>query len=114
MSAAERLVAAWRDRAELLARYGAGEQAAALRACAAELEETQREESLETLTLRDAAKESGLTYSALEKGVRSGRIPNAGSKGRPRIRRGDLPRRPTAPARSIQPPDLAGRVLAGG
>src|SRR5438128_1368457 len=45
--------------------------------------------------------------------VRDGTLPNVGKKGAPRVRRGDLPKKPGG---SGEPrggePDLAGRVLA--
>jgi hypothetical protein len=109
-----RLAARWREEAEMLHRRGADEQAVVLKSCANELEEEARFYSLETLTLGQAAEESGYSYSALEKMVRSGRIPNAHLPGQPRIRRGDLPKKPGS---SHEPrgsePDLAELVLAG-
>ena len=45
----------------------------------------------EELTLQEAAEESGLSQSTLQQNVASGKIPNAGQQGRPRIRRCDLP-----------------------
>ena len=107
------LVAHWRYEAgRLRTMFGAEPQAITLETCARELEELVQTTAFETLTLEQAAQESGLSYSALEKAVRSGRIPNAGEKGKPRLHRRDLPRKG---ARS-QPPatnDLASRVLAG-
>src|SRR5712692_3541287 len=75
----------WRTEADLLHRRGADEQAVVLKSCASELEEEGRLVSLETLTLGQAADESGYSYSALEKMVRNRRIPNAGSPGQPRV-----------------------------
>lgn len=62
--------------------------------CQTELREWWREFQLEELTLEEAAAYSGLSYDALRKKVATGKIPNEGVKGRPRIRRGDLPMRP--------------------
>ena len=45
----------------------------------------------EPLPLSVASAESRVTKDALRKRVSEGRTPQAGSKGRPRIRRGDLP-----------------------
>ncbi len=60
---------------------------------ASELEAVLREHELEALTLEQAVAESGLSYSALEKALRQHRLPNAGTKGAPRIRRRDMPRK---------------------
>ena len=109
-----RLTTRWRAEAEILHRRGADEQAAVLESCASDLEQEGRLFSLEALTLQQAAEESRYSYSALEKMVRSGRVPNAGLAGLPRIRRGDLPKKPGS---SREPregePDLAQLVLAG-
>ena len=67
---------------------------------------------MEALTLGQAAGESGYTYSALEKMLRRGELPNVGERGSPRVRRGDLPRK-AARQHSGDQPDLAERVLAG-
>jgi hypothetical protein len=100
---------AWRARAAELRRFGAEPQAVAVEACADELASALCEHDLEALTLEQAAAESGYTYSAIEKGVRAGRIPNAGTKGAPRVRRRDLPRkRPKAD--STEGPDFAARL----
>src|SRR5229473_7298582 len=103
-----RLRTRWRTEAEILHRRGADEQAAVLESCASELEQESRLFSLEALRLGQAEEESGFSYSALEKMVRSGRIPNAGSPGQPRVRRGDLPKKPGAAGQSSNSePDLA-------
>ncbi len=52
------------------------------------------------LTLSDAARLSGLSAEHLGRRLRQGTIPNAGRKGAPRIRRGDLPMK----ARKIERP----------
>jgi hypothetical protein len=59
------------------------------------------------LELSDAMAESGYSYSALQKMVTSGDLPNAGSKGKPRIRRKDLP---SKGARKELERDLAERI----
>lgn len=46
------------------------------------------------LTLAEAASRSGYSEEHLGRLVRDGKIPNAGRRGAPRIRAGDLPRRP--------------------
>ena len=101
------LAARWRADVDLLRRRGAAAQADVLLGCADELEQQQREHALEALTLEQAAAESGYSYSALEKLVRGGQLANAGQKGAPRVRRGDLPRKPTHPAPVSNGDDLA-------
>lgn len=108
------LATEWRTRAIALRRYAAEPQAVALEACAEELEERLREWQSEPLTLEAAADESGYSYSALQQKVAAGEIPNVGDKGRPRVRRADLPLK--VPRRVSGPesgePDLAGEILA--
>lgn len=99
----------WRQEAALLRRRGAGAQAVTLESCADELEAWEHRRTLETLTLEEAGQESGYSYSALEKMVRRGELENVGEKGRPRVRRGDLPRK----GRRREQPELAGPVLEG-
>ena len=77
-----------------------------MEACAKDLEERLREWELESLSLDDGARESGFSYSTLQHRVASGEIPNAGSKGRPRVRRCDLPYR-GGRVRPKGEPDLA-------
>ena len=104
----------WRTEAALLRRRGANAQAAVMDSCAAELEEEARTYSLEALTVGQAANESGYSYGALQKMVSEGTIPNVGRKGAPRIRRGDLPKKPGSSYESSKSePDLAELVLAG-
>jgi hypothetical protein len=69
------------------------EGAGVLEWCIKDLAAALEAHRLELLTLREAADESGYSYSSLEKSVRDGDIPNYGKKGRPRVRRGDLPRK---------------------
>jgi hypothetical protein len=103
------LLERWRTEAEVLRRRGAQPQADALETCAVELEEFERACELEALSLEQAVTVSGYSYSALQKMVAAGELANVGKKGKPRVRRGDLPRKATpAPM-----PDLAGAVIAG-
>jgi len=106
---------AWREKATELRRFGAEYQATTLECCADDLEETWRIWQEEPLTLEEAAGVSGYSYSSLEKRVRSGRIPNVGKLGAPRVRRQDLPRKtPTRPFKlESGEPDLAGEILVG-
>lgn len=111
----ERLAAEWREQAAILRRRGAEGNAEALESCAADLEVRLRAWQLEALTLEQAVHESGLSYSALQKQLARGEVENAGTKGSPRIRRCDLPRkagRSGINAVSLGGPDLAAEVLA--
>lgn len=112
MTSAVALADRWRSEAEMARRIGADAQAKTLEKCAAELEAGAREEQLRLVTLHEAEELSGYSYSALEKGVRAGRIPNAGTKHSPRIRVADLPRKAGNSIREAGDPDLASRVLA--
>lgn len=86
------LVTAWLERAELLERY-APHVAAAFRDCAAELERTLRDDESEALTLAEAALASGYSAEHLRHLIARGELQNAGRRGAPRVRRGDLPRK---------------------
>jgi len=92
MTAAER-IAHWLAQADTIAPFNAG-AAVAFRQCAAELEADVRAAATEVLTLEQAAAESGMHRDSLRHLVSAGRIPNAGRRGAPRIRRADLPRKP--------------------
>ena len=110
------LATRWRDEAATFRKRGAGAQAVLLESCAEELETVLRERDLEALTLQGASEESGYSYSALQKMVAEGKLPNRGDKNRPRVRRGDLPRKagrlPRGP--SDGEPNLAETILTGG
>ena len=81
----------WRTQAKTLRHYGGETSAVALEACAAELEAVLRRRDETTLTLTDAARESGYSTDHLGRLVRDGKIPNAGRPGAPRIARRHLP-----------------------
>ncbi len=59
------------------------------------------------LTLREASAASGYSEEHLGRLFREGKLRNAGRKGSPRIRTGDLPRRPRTNARSENRYDAA-------
>ena len=99
----------WRAEAEILRRRGAAVQAEVLESCAVDLEECERARELELLSLEQAAAESGFSYSAIQKMVAEGELTNVGRKGKPLVRRGDLPRKARRRPRS----DLADVVIAG-
>ncbi len=109
------LASEWRQEAKRLRRFGADDQAVTLEYCADDLEETWRIWQTEPLLLEEAAKESGFSYSSLQKRVSDGEIPNIGKPGQPRVRRQDLPKK--APRQRFElesgEPDLAGAILAG-
>ena len=94
----ETLPATWRTQAKALRRYGGDTPAVALESCAAELEATLRERDETTLSLTEAARESGYSADHLGRLVRDGKIPNTGRPGAPRIARSHLPRKTQAPA----------------
>ena len=86
------LPAFWRSRADEIERY-APPVAEAFRVAAGELMAALHEAANTELTLDEAAAESGYSKRTLRQFVSGGSIPNAGRKGAPRIRRGDLPRK---------------------
>src|SRR5579872_6104758 len=81
----------WRRQAEAYDRDGAIGQASVLKRVANELESSVREQAERVLTLREASLESGLSVDHLGRQVRLGRLVNAGRKGAPRVRAGDVP-----------------------
>ncbi len=94
----EGLPVTWRKQAQALRRYGGETPAIVLDRCAAELEATLQELDETTLSLVEAARESGYSADHLGRLVRDGKIPNAGRSGAPRIARRHLPRKAQAPA----------------
>lgn len=97
MRALEELVGAWLAEADVLERYGDQRVAEVLRLHAAEVREAVRASESELLTLTEAAAESGYSEDWLRHLVANGKVPNAGRKGAPRIRRVDLPLKGEAP-----------------
>src|SRR5688500_7915434 len=87
------LVSKWRAIAVNFRTYCASPYAELIEQLAAELEAVVREQELEELSLEAAERESGYSYSALQKMVASGKLANVGEKGRPRVRRRDLPKK---------------------
>jgi hypothetical protein len=81
----------WRHDAELLDRYGDDQLATVCRTHADDLQAALQSVADDTLDLASAAQESGYSPDRLRHLVAEGEIPNAGRKGSPRIRRGDLP-----------------------
>jgi hypothetical protein len=85
----------WRARSSDLQPYAPAAATAFARA-ADELEAALRQQEVEELSLSAAARESGYTRDHLSRLIREGKIPNAGRRNAPRIRRADLPRKPAA------------------
>ena len=85
----------WSDRAEAMARLGALVSGAALIAeILADYESANAGRSDEILTLAQAAEESGYSTDHLRLLIRQAKIPNAGRRQAPRLRRRDIPRKP--------------------
>lgn len=84
----------WRELSEKQRQLGAEAQARTLVWCADGLEARMEEARNVSLTLDQAAEESGYSRDHLGRLVREGEIPNAGESNAPRIRRRDLPRKP--------------------
>ena len=82
----------WRSRASDLERYSPP-AAQAFRDAADELEKTLQGAE-ETVSLKEAAMLGGYSTDSLQRMVAAGRIQNFGRKGKPRIRRADVPVKP--------------------
>ncbi len=95
----ENLPHLWRERATKLRSWGADEATARIwETAGAELEQALQTAGGETLTLTEAARLSGLTPGYLGDLIRAGKLPNAGRKHAPRLRRSDLPVKRQTPA----------------
>ena len=105
----EGLPVAWRKQAKTLRRYGGETPAVVLDRCAADLEATLQELDETTLSLVEAARESGYSADHLGRLVRDGKIPNAGRPGAPRIARRHLPRKCHSTGAPPQPRLARGR-----
>ena len=86
------LPAHWRARATDLERYSPA-AAQAFREAADQLDELLQSVGA-SVTLKEASTLGGYSIDALQRMVASGRVENAGRKGRPRIRRADVPTKP--------------------
>lgn len=85
------LPAQWRTRAADLRRWAAAEGAAsALERAAEELEMSLVEQSSRLLGVTDAANLVGRHRDTISNAIRDGRLPNHGTKYRPRVMAGDL------------------------
>jgi len=88
------LAAKWRRKAGVLREYGDERGALICERHAGQLEEAWREHQLEPLTVQQASELSGYSASHLYHALQDGTLPNSGQKGRPRVLRAHLPRRP--------------------
>ena len=88
---------------------GLSQPADQMEAMAAELEDRITEWLDEGLTLEQSARESRHTYNHLQASVADGKLPHAGERGEPRIRRRDLP----VKGGHRGAPSIAEMVLAG-
>ena len=118
-SAVQQCVAELRAKAtEFRDVFGDEGRARALEWAARMVEQALRSESDELLTLPEASEISGYHPDSLARMVRDGQIPDLrppGSKGMIRIRRGDLPIKPSKPhTPSADVRDLASRLLKRG
>ena len=101
----------WRERAALLKEYGDPNCARLWALAATELDAALQVLDEDTLSLVQAARESGYSVDHLGSLVRRGEIPNAGRRNAPRIRPADLPiKSPTSPGR---PPTRRRKAAAG-
>lgn len=103
------LAKAFRREAIVLRAWGAAGQAAAAEYAASRVDTAFRLWESELLSVSDAALESGYSETHLRRMVTESRIENQGSRGAPRIRRADLPKKPTP--RRTDEVDLVGEVL---
>jgi hypothetical protein len=101
----ESLIAAWRDRAHTLERFGDPLCARLWSLAAEELMHALAASHAATVSVPDAAKRTGYTADHLRALIKRGVIPNAGRKGAPCIRVADLPPRktPGGPGRPPRP-----------
>jgi GAF domain-containing protein len=113
MSGLTKLAEQWRQDADAMRRHACEQIATVIERHVAELEAATRAEDAAPLTLEQAARESGYSVDRLRHMITEQRIPNAGRKGAPRVRRQDLPRK--APrSTGFDPRAAAQRTLKGG
>jgi hypothetical protein len=94
MMAVSSLAVLWRQEAGVLRKRGDVRGADLMIQVAEDLATAMREDGESLLSLSDAAIECGYPAPSLGRMVREGKLTNFGTKGAPRIRRGDLPRKP--------------------
>lgn len=79
--------------AELRDDFGDDARARTLEWAACQIEDAIRDSEDALLTLAEAALRSGYSPDHIARLIREGKIPNAGRRGAPRVRAGDLPSR---------------------
>jgi hypothetical protein len=108
-SVVEQLLAKWEARHDEWRRLHVQVDGAALAdEILSDLHQVTRSRALEAVTLKEASALSGYSVDHLQRLVATGQLENVGRKGRPRIRRGDLPSKPG----HHLPPDLSGHQFA--
>jgi hypothetical protein len=106
------LAARWLEEAETLDRYRDERGGSLCRMLAAELQAALANHEREVLTLAQASQVSGYTADHLRHLISEGAIPNAGIKGSPRVKRGDVPMKPGERAPDdFDPAAEAGKIL---
>ena len=104
----------WETDARKLREYGQESAANVAELHAHQLREALRNAGDEALTLAESAAESGYSERRLRELVAEGSVPNAGRRGAPRIRRGDLPRKARAASNGFDAGAEARAILGGG
>ena len=104
----------WEADAEKLREYDQESAAKVAELHASQLREALRAAGDESLTLAEAAAESGYSKRRLREFVHQGSVPNAGRKGAPRIRRGDLPRKAKAASNGFDAGAEARAIMRAG
>ena len=111
VSAFEALSVRWRDDAERFRALGQDGPARMSEVHAEELDAALRQWMSESLTVAEAAAESGFSYDRLQHRLAAGSLPNIGTKGAPRIRRCDLPMKGGVHSPNLSDgPDLVGEI----
>lgn len=103
MGTLHKLADKWRDEAIVLRSRYADERSAALIAAMVREFEDALDAADVLLNLQQAAAESGYSASHLGRLVNEGKVPNAGRKNAPLIRRSDLPVKPGLRLRAPAP-----------
>jgi hypothetical protein len=93
------LLGAWRRSATEMREWGDDRGAAVLDRAVVQLDEAIRSVQSEAMRLAEASRESGYTADHLARLIRTGKLPNAGRRHAPRVRRADLPCRANRIAR---------------
>lgn len=112
MSTVASLPSQWRALAGTLRAHAAEGAALAYEAAADELDAASQREDAELLNLTQAAAESGYSADHLGREITRGRIPNAGRRNAPKVRRADLPRKPGVLPKPSRNPHISRAEIA--